>query len=113
MGQPSLNYKIYVISFDKTLTNGTPELTDYWFEDETMIPAVVDGKTTIPLAQAVVQKIQRMDSFRRKKSKWKYLWDKGYVLLKQIHIKKPLDTVDRYTGSFNRMQEWSSEARQL
>lgn len=49
-----------VISFDKTgtLTKGTPELTDYWFEDETMIPAVVamEKQSTHPLAQAVVQK---------------------------------------------------------
>ncbi len=106
-----------VISFDKTgtLTKGTPELTDYWFEDETMIPAVVamEKQSTHPLAQAVVQKF----------SEWTVLDEeievevlvgqgvRSVVSGKQIHIIKPLDTVDRTQEVSNRMQEWSSEGK--
>lgn len=106
-----------VISFDKTgtLTKGTPELTDYWFEDETMIPAVVamEKQSTHPLAQAVVQKF----------SDWTVLDEeievevlvgqgvRSVVSGKQIHIIKPLDTVDRTQEVSNRMQEWSSEGK--
>ncbi len=106
-----------VISFDKTgtLTKGTPELTDYWFEDETMIPAVVamEKQSTHPLAQAVVQKF----------SDWTVLEEeievevlvgqgvRSVVSGEQIHIIKPLDTVDRTQEVSNRLQEWASEGK--
>lgn len=106
-----------VISFDKTgtLTKGTPELTDYWFEDETMIPAVVamEKQSTHPLAQAVVQKF----------SDWTVLDEEIEVEVlvgqgvrsvvggEQIHIIKPLDTVDRTQEVSNRLQEWASEGK--
>ena len=106
-----------VISFDKTgtLTKGTPELTDYWFEDETMIPAVVamEKQSTHPLAQAVVQKF----------SEWTVLDEEIEVEVlvgqgvrsvvggEQIHIIKPLDTVDRTQEVSNRLQEWASEGK--
>lgn len=106
-----------VISFDKTgtLTKGTPELTDYWFEDETMIPAVVamEKQSTHPLAQAVVQKF----------SEWTVLDEeievevlvgqgvRSIVSGEEIHIIKPMDTVDRSTEVDTRMQEWASEGK--
>jgi len=106
-----------VISFDKTgtLTKGTPELTDYWFEDETMIPAVVamEKQSTHPLAQAVVQKF----------SEWTVLDEeievevlvgqgvRSVVSGEEIHIIKPIDTVDRSTEVDTRMQEWASEGK--
>ena len=106
-----------VISFDKTgtLTKGTPELTDYWFEDETMIPAVVamEKQSTHPLAQAVVQKF----------SEWTVLDEeievevlvgqgvRSVVSGEEIHIIKPMDTVDRSTEVDTRMQEWASEGK--
>nr|DAQ70180.1 MAG TPA: hypothetical protein [Caudoviricetes sp.] len=106
-----------VISFDKTgtLTKGTPELTDYWFEDETMIPAVVamEKQSTHPLAQAVVQKF----------SDWTVLDEEIEVEVlvgqgvrsvvggEQIHIIKPLDTVDCTQEVSNRLQEWASEGK--
>ncbi|WP_298730373.1 heavy metal translocating P-type ATPase [uncultured Granulicatella sp.] len=106
-----------VISFDKTgtLTKGTPELTDYWFEDETMIPAVVamEKQSTHPLAQAVVQKF----------SEWTVLDEeievevlvgqgvRSVVSGEEIHIIKPMDTVDRSMEVDTRMQEWASEGK--
>ena len=106
-----------VISFDKTgtLTKGTPELTDYWFEDETMIPAVVamEKQSTHPLAQAVVQKF----------SDWTVLEEeievevlvgqgvRSVVRNEEIHIIKPMDTVDRSTEVDTRIQEWASEGK--
>ena len=106
-----------VISFDKTgtLTKGTPELTDYWFEDETMIPAVVamEKQSTHPLAQAVVQRF----------SDWTVLEEeievevlvgqgvRSVVRGEEIHIIKPIDTVDRSTEVDTRMQEWASEGK--
>ena len=106
-----------VISFDKTgtLTKGTPELTDYWFEDETMIPAVVamEKQSTHPLAQAVVQKF----------SDWTVLEEeievevlvgqgvRSVVRNEEIHIIKPLDTVDRSNEVASRMKEWASEGK--
>ena len=106
-----------VISFDKTgtLTKGTPELTDYWFEDETMIPAVVamEKQSTHPLAQAVVQKF----------SDWTVLEEeievevlvgqgvRSVVRNEEIHIIKPMDTVDRSNEVASRMKEWASEGK--
>ena len=106
-----------VISFDKTgtLTKGTPELTDYWFEDETMIPAVVamEKQSTHPLAQAVVQRF----------SDWTVLEEeievevlvgqgvRSVVRNEEIHIIKPMDTVDRSAEVDTRMQEWASEGK--
>ena len=106
-----------VISFDKTgtLTKGTPELTDYWFEDETMIPAVVamEKQSTHPLAQAVVQKF----------SEWTVLDEeievevlvgqgvRSVVSGEEIHIIKPMDTVDHSMEVDTRMQEWASEGK--
>ena len=65
-----------VISFDKTgtLTKGTPELTDYWFEDETIIPAVVameNNRHTHWRKQLF--KDSATGHFLKKKSKWKCL----------------------------------------
>ena len=106
-----------VISFDKTgtLTKGTPELTDYWFEDETMIPAVVamEKQSTHPLAQAVVQKF----------SDWTVLEEeievevlvgqgvRSVVRNEEIHIIKSMDTVDRSNEVASRMKEWASEGK--
>lgn len=106
-----------VISFDKTgtLTKGTPELTDYWFEDETMIPAVVamEKQSTHPLAQAVVQKF----------SEWTVLDEeievevlvgqgvRSVVSGEEIQIVKPLDTTNRSAEVSSRMQEWASEGK--
>ena len=106
-----------VISFDKTgtLTKGTPELIDYWFEDETMIPAVVamEKQSTHPLAQAVVQKF----------SDWTVLEEeievevlvgqgvRSVVRNEEIHIIKPMDTVDRSNEVASRMKEWASEGK--
>ena len=106
-----------MISFDKTgtLTKGTPELTDYWFEDETMIPAVVamEKQSTHPLAQAVVQKF----------SDWTVLEEeievevlvgqgvRSVVRNEEIHIIKSMDTVDRSNEVASRMKEWASEGK--
>lgn len=108
---------LHVISFDKTgtLTKGTPDLTDYWFEDETMIPAVVamEKQSTHPLAQAVVQKF----------SDWTVLDEeievevlvgqgvRSVVSGEEIQIVKPLDTVNRSAEVSSRMQEWASEGK--
>lgn len=109
--------ELRVISFDKTgtLTKGTPDLTDYWFEDETMIPAVVtmEKQSTHPLAQAVVQKF----------SDWTVLEEeievevlvgqgvRSVVRNEEIHIIKPMDTVDRSNEVASRMKEWASEGK--
>ena len=109
--------ELRVISFDKTgtLTKGTPDLTDYWFEDETMIPAVVamEKQSTHPLAQAVVQKF----------SDWTVLDEeievevlvgqgvRSVVSGEEIQIMKPLDTVNRSAEVSSRMQEWASEGK--
>lgn len=106
-----------VISFDKTgtLTKGTPELTDYWFEDETMIPAVVamEKQSTHPLAQAVVQKFSEWTELDEK-IEVEVLVGQGVrsvVRNEEIHIIKPMDTVDRSMEVDTRMQEWASEGK--
>ena len=106
-----------VISFDKTgtLTKGTPDLTDYWFEDETMIPAVVamEKQSTHPLAQAVVQEFSEW-SVLDEEIEVEVLVGQGVrsiVSGEEIHIIKPMDTVDRSTEVDTRMQEWASEGK--
>ena len=106
-----------VISFDKTgtLTKGTPELTDYWFEDETMIPAVVamEKQSTHPLAQAVVQKFSDWTVFEEE-IEVEVLVGQGVrsvVRNEEIHIIKSMDTVDRSNEVASRMKEWASEGK--
>ncbi len=106
-----------VISFDKTgtLTKGTPELTDYWFEDETMIPAVVamEKQSTHPLAQAVVQKFSEW-TVLKEEIEVEVLVGQGVrsvVSGEEIQIVKPLDTTNRSAEVSSRMQEWASEGK--
>ena len=106
-----------VISFDKTgtLTKGTPELTDYWFEDETMIPAVVamEKQSTHPLAQAVVQRFNEW-TVLKEEIEVEVLVGQGVrsvVSGEEIQIVKPLDTTNRSAEVSSRMQEWASEGK--
>lgn len=106
-----------VISFDKTgtLTKGTPELTDYWFEDEAIIPAVVamEKQSTHPLAEAVLRKFSALPVLNEE-IEVEVLVGQGVrsvVSGEEIHIIKPLDTVDRTQEVSNRMQEWASEGK--
>ena len=106
-----------VISFDKTgtLTKGTPELTDYWFEDETIIPAVVamEKQSTHPLAQAVVQRFSDW-TLLEEEIEVEVLVGQGVrsiIRNEEIHIIKPMDTVDRSNEVASRMQEWASEGK--
>lgn len=106
-----------VISFDKTgtLTKGTPELTDYWFEDETIIPAVVamEKQSTHPLAQAVVQRFSDW-TLLEEEIEVEVLVGQGVrsiIRNEEIRIIKPMDTVDRSNEVASRMQEWASEGK--
>ena len=106
-----------MISFDKTgtLTKGTPELTDYWFEDETIIPAVVamEKQSTHPLAQAVVQRFSDW-TLLEEEIEVEVLVGQGVrsiIRNEEIHIIKPMDTVDRSNEVASRMQEWASEGK--
>ena len=109
--------ELRVISFDKTgtLTKGTPDLTDYWFEDEAIIPAIVamEKQSTHPLAQAVVQRFNEW-TVLKEEIEVEVLVGQGVrsvVSGEEIQIVKPLDTVDRTQEVSNRMQEWSSEGK--
>ena len=106
-----------VISFDKTgtLTKGTPELTDYWFEDETIIPAVVamEKQSTHPLAQAVVQRFSDW-TLLEEEIEVEVLVGQGVrsiIRNEEIHIIKSMDTVDRSNEVASRMKEWASEGK--
>ena len=109
--------ELRVISFDKTgtLTKGTPELTDYWFEDEAMIPAVVamEKQSTHPLAEAVLRKFSRLPVLNEE-IEVEVLVGQGVrsvVSGEEIQIIKPLDTVNRSEEVSARMQEWASEGK--
>ena len=109
--------ELRVISFDKTgtLTKGTPDLTDYWFEDEAIIPAIVamEKQSTHPLAQAVVQRFNEW-TVLKEEIEVEVLVGQGVrsvVSGEEIQIMKPLDTVNRSAEVSSRMQEWASEGK--
>ena len=109
--------ELRVISFDKTgtLTKGTPDLTDYWFEDEAMIPAVVamEKQSTHPLAEAVLRKFSEAPVLNEE-IEVEVLVGQGVrsvVSGEEIQIMKPLDTVNRSEEVSSRMQEWASEGK--
>ena len=109
--------ELRVISFDKTgtLTKGTPDLTDYWFEDEAMIPAVVamEKQSTHPLAEAVLRKFSHLPVLNEE-IEVEVLVGQGVrsvVSGEEIQIMKPLDTVNRSEEVSSRMQEWASEGK--
>ena len=109
--------ELRVISFDKTgtLTKGTPDLTNYWFEDEAIIPAVVamEKQSTHPLAEAVLRKFSELPVLDGE-IEVEVLVGQGVrsvVQHEEIYIIKPLDTVDRSTEVDTRMQEWASEGK--
>ena len=109
--------ELRVISFDKTgtLTKGTPDLTDYWFEDEAIIPAVVamEKQSTHPLAEAVLRKFSEAPVLNEE-IEVEVLVGQGVrsvVSGEEIQIMKPLDTVNRSEEVSSRMQEWASEGK--
>ena len=109
--------ELRVISFDKTgtLTKGTPDLTDYWFEDEAIIPAIVamEKQSTHPLAQAVVQRFNEW-TVLKEEIEVEVLVGQGVrsvVSGEEIQIVKPLDTTNRSAEVSSRMQEWASEGK--
>ena len=109
--------ELRVISFDKTgtLTKGTPDLTDYWFEDEAIIPAVVamEKQSTHPLAEAVLRKFSHLPVLNEE-IEVEVLVGQGVrsvVSGEEIQIMKPLDTVNRSEEVSSRMQEWASEGK--
>ena len=109
--------ELRVISFDKTgtLTKGTPDLTDYWFEDEAIIPAVVamEKQSTHPLAEAVLRKFSEAPVLNEE-IEVEVLVGQGVrsvVSGEEIQIIKPLDTVNRSEEVSSRMQEWASEGK--
>jgi len=109
--------ELRVISFDKTgtLTKGTPDLTDYWFEDEAIIPAVVamEKQSTHPLAEAVLRKFSHLPVLNEE-IEVEVLVGQGVrsvVSGEEIQIIKPLDTVNRSEEVSSRMQEWASEGK--
>ena len=109
--------ELRVISFDKTgtLTKGTPDLTDYWFKDEAIIPAIVamEKQSTHPLAQAVVQRFNEW-TVLKEEIEVEVLVGQGVrsvVSGEEIQIVKPLDTTNRSAEVSSRMQEWASEGK--
>jgi heavy metal translocating P-type ATPase len=109
--------ELRVISFDKTgtLTKGTPDLTDYWFEDEAIIPAIVamEKQSTHPLAQAVVQRFNEW-TVLKEEIEVEVLVGQGVrsvVSGEEIQIVKPLDTTNRSAEVSSRMKEWASEGK--
>ena len=109
--------ELRVISFDKTgtLTKGTPDLTDYWFEDEAIIPAIVamEKQSTHPLAEAVLRKFSEAPVLDEE-IEVEVLVGQGVrsvVSGEEIQIMKPLDTVNRSAEVSSRMQEWASEGK--
>ncbi len=109
--------ELRVISFDKTgtLTKGTPDLTDYWFEDEAIIPAVVamEKQSTHPLAEAVLRKFSEAPVLDEE-IEVEVLVGQGVrsvVSGEEIQIVKPLDTANRSAEVSSRMQEWASEGK--
>ena len=109
--------ELRVISFDKTgtLTKGTPDLTDYWFEDEAIIPAVVamEKQSTHPLAEAVLRKFSEAPVLNEE-IEVEVLVGQGVrsvVSGEEIQIIKPLDTINRSEEVSSRMQEWASEGK--
>lgn len=109
--------ELRVISFDKTgtLTKGTPDLTNYWFEDEAIIPAVVamEKQSTHPLAEAVLRKFSELPVLNEE-IEVEVLVGQGVrsvVSGEEIKIVKPLDTVNRSEEVSSRMQEWASEGK--
>lgn len=109
--------ELRVISFDKTgtLTKGTPDLTNYWFEDEAIIPAVVamEKQSTHPLAEAVLRKFSEFPILNEE-IEVEVLVGQGVrsvVSGEEIKIVKPLDTVNRSEEVSSRMQEWASEGK--
>ena len=109
--------ELRVISFDKTgtLTKGTPDLTDYWFEDEAIIPAIVamEKQSTHPLAEAVLRKFSEAPVLDEE-IEVEVLVGQGVrsvVSGEEIQIVKPLDTTNRSAEVSSRMQEWASEGK--
>ena len=109
--------ELRVISFDKTgtLTKGTPDLTDYWFEDEAIIPAIVamEKQSTHPLAEAVLRKFSEAPVLDEE-IEVEVLVGQGVrsvVSGEEIQIMKPLDTVNRSAEVSSRMKEWASEGK--